>query len=195
MGFLDSLFGRQKPAPANPDHLFAMSTAEVTLDAEQSLKPTGTAAMCFKRIASGPFAKLQQDLDQMLSIAGKGDATASYRPFNDELGYSWLIFQSADFQSLVTTIHVSSRTLLDQGYDSQLLFAIFDFTNADGAHVYWIYNYKRGLFYPFVPQTDSHDKLRRRNNPEELRLASAMQREMPLENEIERWFPVWDLPF
>jgi hypothetical protein len=195
MGFLDSLFGRQKPIPANPDKLFAMSTAQVALEAEQSLKPAGTAAMCFKRIASGPFQKLQADLDQLLRLSAASDASAKYRPYDDELGYSWLIFESADFQSLVTTVHVASRTLLDQGYGSQLLFTLFDFVNPHGTHIYWIYNYKRGLFYPFVPQSDSHDRLRRRNNPEELRLATAMKGEMPMEDEIERWYPVWDLPF
>ncbi len=198
MGFLDTLLGRSKPVPVGPERLFAISTAQITLEAEQSLTPTGTAAMCFKNITSGPFTKLQQDLDAMLKLSDKttqGDTSAKYRAYKDDLGYSWLIFESADFQTLVTTIHVSSRTLLDEGYDSQLLFAIFDFKAESGSHVYWIYNYKRGFFYPFVPQQDSHDKLRRRNNPEELRLASAMTKDLPVEQEIERWYPVWDLPF
>jgi hypothetical protein len=198
MGFLDTLFGRQKPVPVGPERLFAISTAQITLEAEQSLTPGGVAAMCFKNIASGPFAKMQQDLDAMLKLADtrtKGETAAQYRAYKDDLGYSWLIFQSDDFQTLVTTIHVASRTLLDAGYDSQLLFAIFDFKTAAGTHIYWIYNYKRGFFYPFVPEHDSHDTLRRRNNPEELRLASAMTKELPVEQEIERWFPVWDLPF
>jgi hypothetical protein len=198
MGFFDSLFGRQKPIPASPDKLFAISTAQVALEAEQSLTPKGVAAMCFKKIASGPFQQLQRDLDQLLRLSDAHDPAAdnvSYRPYDDALGYSWLIFAGSDFQSLVTTVHVASRTLLDQGYGSQLLFTIFDFVAAQGAHVYWIYNYKRGLFYPFVPQNDSHDTLRRRNNPEELRLATAMKNELPMENEIERWYPVWDLPF
>jgi hypothetical protein len=195
MGILDTLFGRQKPVPVGPERLFAISTAQVALEAEQSLTPAGVAAMCFKNIASGPFAKLQEDLDAMLKLSDSSSVNAKYRPYKDDLGYSWLIFESADFQSLVTTIHVASRSLLDEGYDSQLLFAIFDFKTTAGAHLYWIYNYKRGFFYPFVPQHDSHDRLRRRDNPEELRLASAMTKELPVEQEIERWFPVWDLPF
>ncbi len=198
MGLLDSLLGRQKPVPVGPERLFAISTAQIALEAEQSLTPAGVAAMCFKNIASGPFTKLQQDLDSMLKLsdsATQGETTAKYRAYKDDLGYSWLIFESADFQTLVTTIHVASRTLLDQGYDSQLLFAIFDFKTTAGGHDYWIYNYKRGFYYPFVPQQDSHDTLRRRNNPEELRLAAAMTKELPVEQEIERWYPVWDLPF
>jgi hypothetical protein len=195
MGILDSLFGRQKPVPVGPERLFAMSTAQITLEADQGLTPAGTAAMCFKGVASGPFTQIQNDLEQMLQVAAKNDDTLHYRPFKDDLGYSWLIFESSDFQGLVTTIHVASRTLLDQGYGSQLLFAIFPFTTTNNTTMYWIYNYKRGFFFPFVPQVNSHDKLRRRNNPEELRLAAAMDKELPIEQEIERWYPVWDLPF
>jgi len=195
MGILDTLFGRQKPVPVGPERLFAMSTAQVALEAEQNLTPAGTAAMCFKDVKSGPFSQMQRDLDQMLRVADEQDPGMEYRSVHDDLGYAWLIFTGSDFQSLVTTIHVASRTLLDQGYGSQLLFAIFAFKNADGRLVYWLYNYKRGTFFPFVPQVDTHDKLRRRDNPEELRLASALGKELPVEQEIERWYPVWDLPF
>ena len=59
MGFFDTLFGRQKPAPAGPDKIFAMSTAQVTLQTEQNLTPTGSAAMCFKGMASGPVSAIQ----------------------------------------------------------------------------------------------------------------------------------------
>ncbi len=194
MGIFDALFGRQKPVPVGPERLFAMSTAQITLDTEQGLASAGTAAMCFKGIASGPFAQVQRDLDQLLNIADKGDSAMSYRPYKDELGYSWLIFTGSDFQSLVTTLHMASRTLLDQGYGSQLLFAIFPFKNTGNRLMYWIYNYKRGTFYPFVPKVDSHDRLRQRDNAEELRLATALGKELPMEQEIERWYPVWDLP-
>ena len=194
MGIFDTLFGRQKPVPIGPERLFAMSTAQITLESAQDLTPTGVAAMCFKGIASGPFQQIQRDLDQMLKVSQQRDNDVTYRTYQDTLGYSWLIFSSADFQSLVTTLHVASRSLLDQGYGSQLLFAIFPFKHSQGGTMYWMYNYKRGTFYPFVPVSDTHDKMRRRDNPEELRMAAAMNKEMPVEQETERWFPVWDLP-
>jgi hypothetical protein len=194
MQIFDALFGRQKPVPAGVERLFAMSTAQVAMETEQNLTPAGTAAMCFKGIASGPFSQIQQDLDQLLKVASKSDAV-SYKPYKDELGYSWLIFTSDDFQGLVTTLHMASSTLLDQGYGSQLLFAIFAFKNADGHALYWIYNYKRSTFFPFVPHTDTHDRMRQRDNAEEMRLATALGKELPMEQELERWYPVWDLPF
>ncbi len=194
MGFLDALFGRQKPAPVGPERLFAMSTAVLTLQAGQNLTPTGTAAICFKKIASGPFAALQAELAQLLDIAGEEDKL-TVKPYQDDMGYDWFIFTGADFQALVTTLHVASQTLIEKGYDSQLLFAIFPFTRADGSKMYWMYNYKRGYFYPFVPVKDTHDRMRQRDNPEEMRLATAIGKELPVEQELERWYPAWDLPF
>ena len=194
MGILDTLFGRQKPVPIGPERLFAMSTAQITLETAQSLTPAGSAAMCFKGVASGPFNQIQSELEQLLKVADKGDNQVTYRSQKDDLGYTWLIFSSADFQTLVTTVHVASRSLLDEGYGSQLLFALFPFKAERGSLMYWMYNYKRGTFYPFVPKTDSHDKLRQRDNAEELRLAAALRDELPMEDETERWFPVWDLP-
>lgn len=194
MGIFGTLFGHSKPVPIGPERIFAMSTAQIDLETEQNQTPTGTAAMCFKGVASGPFAQIQRDLEELLHISERDDGL-TYRSLKDELDYSWLIFTVADFQTLVTTLHMASQTLVDSGYGSQLLFAIFGFKGGDGKVVYWVYNYKRGMFYPFVPQTTSHDTLKRRNNAEELRLATAANKALPMETEIERWYPVWDLPF
>jgi hypothetical protein len=193
MGLFETLFGRQKPVPAGPERLFAMSTAQLALETDQRLTPTGSAALCFKGVASAPFAEIQRDLDQLLQIAGRDDGM-TVTNFSDPFNYRWLIFKSNDFQALVTTLHMASQTLLDRSYGSQLLFAVFRFDDDQHRPVYWIYNYKRGYFYPFVPRPDSHSPARTRDNAEEMRLATAIGKELPTEQELERWFPVWDLP-
>lgn len=193
MGFFETLFGRQKPVPPSPERLFAMSTAQLALETEQRLTPTGSAALCFKGVASGPFAEIQKDLEQLLQLAGRDD-NLTIKPYADDFGYRWFIFTGTDFQSLVTTLHVASQTLLEKGYGTQLLFAIFAFKDERGREIYWIYNYKRGFFYPFVPLVSASDSQRRRDNAEEMRLSAAMGKELPVEPELERWFPVWDLP-
>lgn len=193
MSFFDTLFGRQKPTPAGPDKIFAMSTAQVTLQTEQNLTPTGSAAMCFKGMTSGPFSEIQKELEQLLALASREDHL-TIKPTEDNLGYRWFVFTGADFQALVTAIHMASSTLLDRGYGSQLLFAIFPFKSERGKEMYWIYNYKRSSFYPFVPMRDANDPARARDNAEELRLTAALGKEMPLEQELERWFAVWNPP-
>ena len=193
MGFFDTLFGRQKPVPVGPERLFAMSTAQITLETEQHLTSAGAVAICFKRIPSGPFQGLQADLQQLLQMTAK-DEQLQFRAFEDQLGYQWFIFSSPDFQALVTALHMVSQTLIEKGYGSQLLFALFAFKDAESRPVYWIYNYKRGTFYPFVPRPDSHSRAHQRDNPEELRLSAALKGELPVEQDLEYWYPVWDLP-
>ena len=53
-----------------------------------------------------------------------------------------------------------------------------------------IYNYKRGTYYPFVPAGGAQA----RDTERELRLKAQFGRELPLEPELERWFPLWGIP-
>jgi hypothetical protein len=53
-----------------------------------------------------------------------------------------------------------------------------------------IYNFKRGSFYPFVPAKGEQA----RDNERELRLKAQLGNELPFEEEIGRWFPLWDVP-
>lgn len=192
MGFFDAIFGRQKPAAMGPERLFAMSTAQLTLETDQGLTPSGSAGICFRAITSGPFQQLEQQITEIAKIAAK-DEQLGVRQFQDNVGYTWYVFTSTDFQELVTAIHMVAQNLVDQGYSTQLLFAIFPFTRGDKREVYWLYNFKRGTFYPFVPTVDTHDRQRRRDNAEEMRLGTAIGKELPVESQYEFWYPVWDL--
>ena len=63
---------------------------------------------------------------------------------------------------------------------------------ADGGKhpVYWIYGYKRGAFWPFVPTGKDQD----RNNAEELELKAKLEHELPIEQDLTRWFGLFDAP-
>ena len=56
--------------------------------------------------------------------------------------------------------------------------------------MYFIYNYKRGLWYPFVPRPAS----KQRDNERELQVKAQLGAELPIEPELERWFPLWGTP-
>src|SRR4029077_18505587 len=63
--------------------------------------------------------------------------------------------------------------------------------------LYWIYNYKRGMFYPFAPaggKTGAGASAQQRDNERELRLKAQIGADLPLEPELERWFPLWGVP-
>ena len=67
---------------------------------------------------------------------------------------------------------------------------MFRFTRDNGRDVYFIYNIKRGFWYPFVPAEGEQV----RDNEAELRLKAQLGGELPMEPELERWFPLWGVP-
>ncbi len=86
-----------------------------------------------------------------------------------------------------------------QGFGEQLLAAVFRFTGEPGGDhgraVYWVYNFKRGRYYPFVPRPGAPAGGQgSRDNAYELHLLSVMEKELPVEKELDRWYALWGLP-
>ena len=188
MGFLDALFGRSKPVKAQTEKLFAITTAAVTLETRWGLRPAGVGAVVFRPLTSSYFAETEREMDDLLALAAREQGSA-IRRLRDELGYQWVIVEDPDFEDLAAAIHMVTLTLGERGFRDQLLAAVFRFDGAPGGPVYWIYNYKRGTFYPFVPRGDH-----RRDNTEELRLGAVMERELPMEKSVEQWYALWGIP-
>ena len=142
MGLFDSLLGRTKVEKPTLERLFAMSTAQVTLETELDLHPSKTAAICFKPMSSSLYRE--------------------------------------------SGIHVTAQSMTDDGFGEQILCALFGF---EPGNVRFVYNFKRGAFYPFVPQ-GKHT----RDTERELQLQARLENELPIEAELERWYPLWDAP-
>lgn len=187
MSFLDAILGRSKPVRSQLDALFGLSTADVTLQTEFGLHSTGGAAICFRPVSSGDFASLRSNIDALLK-AGTKDAPLNWRTMSDSFGYQWIILQSSDFSNLVATVHMINTELQDGGFGDQLLASVFQFRGG-GNNVYWMYNYKRGSFYPFVPSGNNS-----RDNAQELRLSAVMSGELNVEKDMTKWYPLWGIP-
>jgi hypothetical protein len=189
LGILDALFGQRKPVKSKLDQLFAMSTAATTLSVSLRLTPAGRAGVCFRPVSSAAFAGTQDDMRRLLASAGQEfGTTVTVQP--DSYGFLWVLLADPEFEDLVTTIHVACLTLVEGGFGEQLLAAAFRFSSQDTIRdLYWIYNYKRGTFYPFAPSGDTA-----RDNATEIRLSALMERELPIEREMERWYPLWGIP-
>ena len=87
-------------------------------------------------------------------------------------------------------LNAVSTALEAGGYGDRILAAVFAFRDEAGKPVYWIYNYKRGAFYPFVPAGGEQ----RRDNERELRLKAQLEKDLPMEPDMARWFPLWGVP-
>jgi hypothetical protein len=190
MGLFDVLRGKRalkKPAPT--DRLFAMTTAQVTLELELGLTGAGRAAIVFQPLATADFEGIVRDMEEVVRSAGS-DTGTTIESRDDEFGYRWMVLVDADFEDLVVGLNAVSTALEAGGYGERILCAVFAFRDAASKRVYWIYNYKRGAFYPFVPAGGNQQ----RDSERELRLKAQIGAELPVEPELERWFPLWGIP-
>jgi hypothetical protein len=189
VGFLDALTGRRKLAGPAKDRLFAMSTAYVTLQTQLGIVSRGGAAVVFQPLATADFESIVKEMEELVR-ATAADSATSVETFDDPYRFRWLILRGEDFDGLVVAINAISGALEGGGYGERLLCAVFAFQDEQGRPLYWIYNYKRGTFYPFVPAGGREQ----RDNERELVLQAQMSRELPMESELGRWFALWGIP-
>src|ERR671916_2134357 len=178
MGFLDILTGRRKVKQPAESRLFAMSTAAVTLELQMELTSSGKAAIVFQPLATADFTSIVTDMEEVLRGTGE-DTGTQVEKTDDSFGYRWMVLADEDFEDLVVGINVVSQALQDGGYGERILCAVFSFRDPQGGQVYWIYNYKRGSYYPFVPSGGEQQ----RDSQRELRLRAQIGNELPIEPE------------
>jgi PspA associated protein B len=218
VGLRDILTGRHAVKGPAPDRLFAISTAYVTLETEHQIVPSGEAAIVFQALATSDFESTLKEMEGVVTATG-GETGTTVSTQDDSYGYRWMILRSpADkpsVEDLAVGINAVSGSIETAGYGDRLLCAVFAFedrsgarssggsASGGGARVYFIYNYKRGYWYPFVParadgpigdrpaQSDSEQE---RSTERELQIKAQIGSELPIEPELERWFPLWGIP-
>lgn len=188
MGLLDSILGRTKAKPPDLDRLFALPSAAISLEAAAGLRSAGAAAVSLKPASGRSFAEVQTELDEMVALAAK-EASSEVSRVEDSFGYQWIVVRDPDLDDLVTTVHLVNSTLADRGFGPQLLASVFAFRGEQAETVHLVYLYKRGSFYFFVPTGEQ-----RRDNVTELRVRDIVAGELPVEDDLTRWFPIWGVP-
>jgi hypothetical protein len=199
VGFFDSLLGRTKPVRANLDALFALPSAAITLQSAAGLVPSGHAGVCWSPPSGQQAADVAHEIGDLLGLRDDGtadpDATAgALRQVEDSFGFRWLLLDDPDVENLVNRVHLVNTTLTEAGWGPQLLCSVFGVVPAadaasDARPFFLVYLYKRGTFYPFAPDGKEH-----RDTELELRIRSVLGSDLPVEADLGRWFPLWDLP-
>jgi hypothetical protein len=190
MGFLDTLLGRTKAKPpAAEDRLFALTTAYITLDTGHNITTRGQAAIMFQPVETADFDAIASEMEQL--VRGTGEETGTTLTVEtDSYDYRWMILSDPDVEDLVVGINAVSDALAVGGYGDRTLAAVFPFKDARDRKLYLIYNFKRGAWYPFAPGGGEQS----RDAERELQLKAILTGELPLEPELEKWFPLWGIP-
>jgi hypothetical protein len=188
MGLGDVLFGRKKLKGPARDRLFALTTAAVTLNVECGMQPAGAGALVFKPLSAGDFSRVEQDVEQLIQSVAAQNASKLDRK-SDTYGFEWAIVRDPDLEDQVQAVYGLAQGLTEQGFGGQLLAAAFRFEG--GAHpTYWIYGFKTGTFWPFVPTGEPQG----RDNARELELKAKLEPELPVEQDLSKWFALFDAP-
>ena len=189
MGLLEVILGKRKLAGPAPDRLFAISTAYVKFETELAITSRGSAAIVFQPLSSADFQSIVSEMEEVVRGTAS-DSGTSVETSDDSYGFRWLVLRGKDFDDLVVGINAVSGSLEAGGYGERVLCAVFAFEDRQKRPLYWIYNYKRGSFYPFAPGSGEQE----RDNERELVAKAQVGGELPVEPELERWFPLWGTP-
>jgi hypothetical protein len=204
MGLLDALTGRHQVKGPAPDRLFAMTTAYITLESEHQIAPAGAAAIVFQALQTSEFEATIKDMEEVVRATGSESGT-QVATQDDSYGYRWMVLRNpagaASVEDLAVGINAVSSSIETAGHGERLLCAVFAFIDAKKNRIYFIYNYKRGFWYPFVPASDpahpaagDEAAAQQRSTERELQIKAQMASELPMEPELERWFPLWGIP-
>ena len=148
-------------------------------------------------MATGGSGTALTALDDGSGMAGAADLTVRHSV--DGFGYQWIVVDGGTIEDLVTRVHMVHSSLEDAGWGAQLLCSVFGFhpgthpgvdgAGAIGTPLFLVYLAKRGTFYPFAPTGRQQ-----RDSELELRIRGVLGSDLPIEGDLSRWFPLWDLP-
>ena len=180
MGIFSAIFGHTKIKAPSKEEFFSIVGAAHSLDARTNLHPANLAGVVVNPVESSYFDNLDTEIRDLLSVSGSATGTR-FEVLDDDFGTRWVVLDDPDFEDLVTTIHTITETVIDHGFADRLLASAFKFQRRPA---YWLYNYKQGRFYPFVPTAS-----RERDYATEMRLGEIMREErIPVEGRLERWY-------
>ena len=185
---MDVLRGKRTLRKPTEDRLFAMSTAVITMQ-EQGLTPTGKAAIVFQPLATADFDSIVTEMTELLAATGD-EMGSTIDSRDDKFGYRFMILADEDFEDLVVGLNAVNGAIRDGGYGDRVLCALFPFKDAQNRDVHFIYNVKRATYYPFAPAGGDQQ----RDNTRELQLKAQLENDLPIEEDLSRWFPLWDVP-
>ena len=152
------------------------------------LNSAGVGAIVFKPLSAGEFAQVDRDVAELLDGVA-ADSGAKLDRKTDSFGFEWVIVRDPELEDQVTAVHAVASEFEARGFGSQLLAAAFRFDGEEHP-VYWIYGFKTGTFWPFVPS----GKEQERDNARELELKAKLEPELPVEPDLSRWFALFDAP-
>ena len=194
------LFARGKAKSASaapkPDKLSSLATVSPRLAEQFHLNPTGKLGLCLRAHSGSKkdtSPKLTESDLEMLANSALGTSAVTqgteFKATQDQYQYLWLVLRNTDLGDLLSATSKVVTVIKEKGKKDLLVAALIPFRADEGKEANWIYEFDRDRFYPFVPETEP-----RRNNQLEIEMAEKTEKEMPVEQQLERWRAIWGAP-
>ena len=188
MGLWEAMRARTRPKRNDLDALFLVPSAAITLQTTLGFVPTGSGSVCYRSPAGAAFAQTQDDVIALI----RDDAEApEVSVTQDDFGFTWLVVAGdpSDMSGLCTDLHAVNTTLELNGFEGGLLCSLVPFVSPSGQRFGLTYLYKQGTFYPFAPSGEQT-----RDTLLELSVRDQLDKELPMEPDLQRWLAVWKAP-
>ena len=174
MSIANAVLGHVAPSRARSVLVQGSDAARITLEVEFGLS-TRAAAIAFDPVTA-PSGELLRELAETSGAATRRE--------DDRFGLRWVALSGGDPDDLPISIGVIAESVEQAGCAEQLVCAVFAFERG----VYLVYNFARAAFHVFVPRAEGRD------TELERRLQAALARDVRLEPDPQRWYPLWGLP-
>jgi len=160
------------------EKLYDFGSNHITMETKLNMNYVNKAGLCFDSASDPEFREVIEEIESIISIEQNSNQGSN----ND-----WIVIEADGFEELLSEVYQSSKSFIDRGFGSRMICAAFCFTEeSSDVRNYWIYSFDRGKYYPFAPRLSS-----RRDNSIEMKMQTALQDRIPLEQDESYWYPVW----
>ena len=197
VGLRDILTGRHEVKGPAPDRLFAISTAYVTLQTEHQIDPGGRAAIVFQALATSEFEATLKEMEEVVTATGGESGTTRLHrgrqlrlPLDDAAQPRRRAERRRPRGRASTPCRARSRRpATASGCCARCSPSRTRRSDADLLHL----QLQARLL---VPVRARPARVRRRSARPSASCRSRRRcgSELPIEPELERWFPLWGIP-
>ena len=143
----------------------------------------------FQPLSTADFESIVRDMEEVVRATAK-DSGTTVDTSDDSFGFRWLMLRGRDFDDLVVGINAVSGALEAGGYGDRVLCAVFAFQDRQQAAAVLDLQLQARHLLPVRARGGEQQ----RDNERELVLKAQIGAELPVEPELERWFPLWGIP-
>ena len=184
--------GARRPSRSRrQDRLFALTTAYITLETEHNITTRGEAAIVFQPVDTADFDEDRHGDGGARARHRRGDRARRSTRRDDTFGYRWMILRDPDVEDLVVGDQRGQRRARRRRLRRPHARGGLRLQGrARPPAVPHLQLQARHL----VPVRARRGASRQRDAERELQLKAILDPELPVEPELERWFPMWGIP-